>query len=361
MALYEALQVRSAVALTGLGGIGKTQAALAYAYGQRQDYRAVLWVRAATREDLIAGFTTLATVLGLPERNAAEQAQTVAAVRRWLERSSDWLLILDNADELSLVQEFLPVHRLGRLLMTTRSAATGEVAKPLAVERLTSDVGALFLLRRAGRLAPEALLAAASPEDQAAARAVTEELGGLPLALDQAGAYLEEMQLTPGEYLSLYQQAGRSLRARRGELAADHASVTVTFSLAFEKVAATSPAAAEFLRLCAFLHPSGIPEEMLIEGAAELGPVLGPVLAQPLGLIELRREAGRFSLLHRDPDSRTLLIHPVVQAVLKDDLEAATQHDWQARVIRLVNQGFPFVELGLFIATEKFLALRGLR
>ena len=88
MHLHEALQARGAVALTGLGGIGKTQAALAYADAHRQDYSAVLWVRAATREELIAGFTELATVLSLPERNAAEQAQSVAAVQRWLARLS---------------------------------------------------------------------------------------------------------------------------------------------------------------------------------------------------------------------------------------------------------------------------------
>lgn len=146
-----------------MGGIGKTQTALAYAYGYQQDYRAVLWVWAATRDDLIAGFTTLATVLGLPERNATEQAQTVAAVQRWLAQSSDWLLILDNAGELSLVREFLPVHRAGRLLLTTRAAATGEVAKSIEVECLPPDVGALFLLRRAERLAPEAPLATISP------------------------------------------------------------------------------------------------------------------------------------------------------------------------------------------------------
>jgi len=181
--LHEALQARGAVALTGLGGIGKTQAALAYAYGHRQDYRAVLWVRAETRDELVAGFTTLATVLDLPERNAAEQAQSVAAVQRWLEQSPDWLLILDNADDLSLAREFLPVHRPGRLLVTTRATATGEVAEGLEVKHLPPDVGALFLLRRAKRLDRAAALATASPEDQAAARTVAEELSGLPLAL----------------------------------------------------------------------------------------------------------------------------------------------------------------------------------
>lgn len=99
---------------------------------------------------------------------------------------------------------------------------------------------------------------------------------------------------------------------------------------------------------------------MLIEGASELVPVLGPVLAQPLGLIELRHEASRFSLLHRDPSSQTLLIHPVVQAVLRDDLEAAAQHDWIERVIRLVNLNFPSVEFRTWSQRERLLPQAGL-
>lgn len=339
--LHEKLKNGSAVALTGLSGIGKTQTALAYAYNHRQDYSAVLWVQAATRNELVAGFVTLATVLGLPEQDVQKQMQIVEAVKCRLEQFPNWLLILDNANDLSLVREFIPVHHSGRLLLTTLAQATGEMAEDIELDYFPPDIGALFLLRRAKRLALGAPLDAAVPDDQAAATAITWKLGGLPLALDQAGAYLEEMRLAPCEYLPLYQQAGQSLRAQRGELAADHPSVKVTFSLAFSQVAATSPAAAELLRLCAFLHPNGIPEEILIEGAAELGPVLGHVLGQPLGLIELRREVSRFSLLHRDVASRTLLIHPVVQAVLRDDMETTTEMNLATIAVNLLVSTFP--------------------
>ena len=177
----------------------------------------------------------------------------------------------------------------------------------------------------------------------------------MPLALDQAGAYLEEMQITPGEYLKLYQEQGRILRNQRGGLATDHASVTVTFSLAFARVEESNPAAAELLRLCAFLHPNGIPEEMLTAGASELGPVLEPALAQPLGLIEMRRAASRISLLHRDTTNQTLLIHPVVQQVLRDNLDATARHTWIERAIRLVNRSFPYIEFGNWLQCERLL------
>jgi hypothetical protein len=115
-------------------GVGKTQLALKYAQHHRPDYAAGLWVSAASRETLLSGFAALAGVLNLPERNEADQEKIVAAVRRWLDTTDQpWLLILDNADELELLQEFLPSGR-GHCLLTTRAQGVRALATP---ERVT--------------------------------------------------------------------------------------------------------------------------------------------------------------------------------------------------------------------------------
>ncbi|MEI2781231.1 MAG: tetratricopeptide repeat protein [Candidatus Competibacter sp.] len=348
--LHERLAAGGAAALHGLPGVGKTQTALAYAARHRADYRAVFWVRAATREDLVAGFGALAALLDLPEKAAVEQEISVAAARRWLERETGWLLIFDNADDLALAREFLPARSTGRLLLTTRDPATGALAEPLAVDCLPPEVGALFLLRRAGRLGPAEPLADAPPPDRDTAQTLAGELGGLPLALDQAGAYLEAMQVAVGEYLKRYREAGRALRARRGGLA-DHDSVAATFALAFAQVENSDPAAAELLRLCAFLDGGGIPEE-LFAGAAD---DLGPALAAPLGLDECCRAASRLSLLRRDRDHRLLLIHPVVQDALRDGLDDDSRAGWSARAVRLTNRAFPEVKFEHWPDCERLL------
>ena len=86
-----------------------------------------------------------------------------------------------------------------------------------------------------------------------------------------------------------------------------------------------NPAAAELLRFCAFLHPDGIPEEVFSEGAPELGPVLGPVGSDAFALNSAISEILKYSLLRRDPKASTLEIHRLVQAVLKQGMDEATQ------------------------------------
>jgi hypothetical protein len=253
-------------AISGLGGIGKTQLAIEYAYRYRSEYQAVLWVRADTTEALNASYTEIARLLQLPQKDAQEQEVIVQAVKDWLRSRGGWLLILDNADDLALVQAFVPPACPGRLLLTTRAQILGKLARRLDVETLDVEVGALLLLRRADLVTSDAPLDSASPSDRAIAMTLTEELGGLPLALDQAGAYIEETQCSLADYHQQYQTRRAELLAHRGQLIDDHPEpVATTWSLSFAKVEAANATAAELLRACAFLAPDAIPEELLVE------------------------------------------------------------------------------------------------
>jgi hypothetical protein len=102
-------------------------------------------------------------------------------------------------------------------------------------------------------------------------------MDGLPLALDQAGAYIEEQVLSLAEYLELFRTEKAELLQERGQLDPDHPSVTVTFTLAFEKVATASATAADLVRACAFLAPDAIPEDIFSEGGKAFGEPLSTV------------------------------------------------------------------------------------
>ena len=343
-------------AISGLGGIGKTHIAVEYAYRHQQGYRAVLWVNAATRETVTADYVTLAARLQLPEKEAPDQTITVAAVKHWLENTPDWLLIFDNADDVVLVEDFLPVKGHGHLLLTTRAQAPGTLANRIEVEEMDTQEGTLLLLRRAKVLAPDAPLDQASLEDRASAEAIVHAMNGLPLALDQAGAYIEETACGLATYLERYRQHPIPLLERRGVSGTDHPlPVAKTWSLSFEQVERLSPAAADLLRLCAFLAPDAIPEELVVEGASELTPLLQSMATTPSLLDEAIALLRRFSLLRRNPQDHTLSMHRLVQAILRASLSEHTQQEWAERTVRAVNQAFPTVSIETWSQSQHYL------
>ena len=142
--------------------------------------------------------------------------------RAWLAGRPKWLFILDNADELAIVEEFIPPAFQGHLLLTTRAQVMGGLAKKFEVKVMTPEKGALLLLRRAGLIAPDATLEQASPADVAVAQDLSEEMGGLPLALDQAGAYIEDVPCSLQDYQQLYQSRRAELLKKRGGVEPDH-------------------------------------------------------------------------------------------------------------------------------------------
>jgi tetratricopeptide (TPR) repeat protein len=359
--IHTQLQVDQPLAISGLGGIGKTQIAIEYAHQYCQKYQAVLWTLADTRESLVSGYVTLARVLNLPEKSEQDQIKVVQSVIHWLATHTQWLLILDNADDLGTVREFLPTTSGGHLLLTTQAHTMDKLAIPIRVESMSQDVGTLFLLRRASILAPDSSLDQAKPADKVEAEAIVKELGGLPLAIDQAGAFIQETDRSLSEYLKLYETHRKDLLARLSKLqraghpASEHpASAVATVLLSFQNVERANPTAADLLRLYAFLAPEAIPEEIVTSGVAELAPML-QTLANPFALLEAIAELGNYSLVKRDQSEKLLSVHRVVQAVIKDEMDKATQQQWAARAVRVINHSFPYDEVAPWLSSQQYL------
>jgi len=158
----------------------------------------------------------------------------------------------------------------------------------------------------------------------------------------------------------LYQTRRKELLQRRGGLPTDHPEpVSTTWSLSFQQVEQANPAAADLLRLCAWLAPDAIPEEIITQGAAEPGPELGPVLtpaaSDPFKLNEAIEVLQKFSLLRRDPETKVLSMHRLVQAVLQDGMDNALQRTWAERVVRVVSRVFPRVDFATWRQCQRYL------
>jgi tetratricopeptide (TPR) repeat protein len=316
--------VVQASAAYGLGGVGKTQLAVEYAHRFAADYDLVWWVPAEQPVAIAGHLAGLAHRLGLPEM--ADQGEQLVLLFEELGRRGRWLLVFDNATTPHQLAPYRPPAGGGHLLVTSRNPAWVAMATPLRVEVLPRREAVAFLRVRAGR--------PGDPDAEALAAA----LGDLPLALEQAGAYVEETHGTLGGYLELFTERGGELLKMGGPIDYQH-TVATTWTMALERVRAEAPAAVDLLNMCSFLAPDDLPRPLLSEHAEQLPDRLRRVAGDRLAFDQTLVALGRYSLM--TVSEHTLAVHRLVQTVVRQNLDQAAARAWAGAVVRLMGAVFP--------------------
>ncbi|MGS2641133.1 FxSxx-COOH system tetratricopeptide repeat protein [Streptosporangium sp. LJ11] len=301
-------------ALHGFGGVGKTHVAIEYAYRFRHEYELVWWIPADQPMLVRSSLAALAPHLGLPSSAVTGIEDASVAVLDALRRGepyAKWLLIFDNAEQPEDINEIVP-RGPGHVLITSRNHSWQGVVDTVPVDVFSRAESVAFLRKR--------LPGTVSPED---ANRLAEELGDLPLALEQAGALQAETGMSMEEYLRLLEeQTTQLLDANK---ASDYPlSMTAAWSLSVSQLEAKLPEAVELLRCCAFFGPEPIPRDVfgaLPEDFAAESHLHG-LLANPILLSKAIRELGRYALARIDSESRTMQVHRLVQALLRGELSA---------------------------------------
>jgi tetratricopeptide (TPR) repeat protein len=318
--------------------VGKTTLAVEYAYRHRSQFDTVWWVRAEQPVTLLGDLAELGAAVGLAEAGQPDQQLAVAGVRRWLADHDRWLLILDNAGApegpsglrapLGRLVDLLPQVIHGQVLVTSRDARWEHHATLAELQVFRPEEAVAFLLTRSGS------------SDQATAAKVAQLLGFLPLALEQAGAYVRETQISLGAYQARLQRSPLAVLRRGAPRDRDPAdTVATTWQLSLEQVSAV-PGATALLELCAFLAPDDIPRTLLerLSGLAELPAGLA-VLADAMALDEAIGGLRRFGLLKASPE--VVAVHRLVQQVIRDRLDPERRHRLVAVALRLLQAAFP--------------------
>jgi len=315
-------------AMTGLGGVGKTQLAVEYAFRYAGEYAIVWWLRSEQPAALAAEYAALAAQLGLPEKDAPQQPVVIAAVRAALRHRADWLLVFDNANAPAEIREYLSGAG-GHVLITSRDPAWGGVAQRVEVKKWPSAVAVEFLLQRTRQA------------DAAAAGELARELDFFPLALEQAAAYIEATGNTLAGYRALFRTHALAL-LQRGTPGTDYpATVATTWELSFARLEAQSPAAAALLNLCAFFAPDDIPRDIITTHARFLPEPLRAAVGDALAFDDAVAAIRRYSLIEAG-DAATLSLHRLVQAVIRNRLGEPGEKPWAEAAVKVVNAAFPF-------------------
>lgn len=316
-------------ALYGLGGVGKTQIALEYVHRFAADYDLVWWIPSEQNELVVSALADLARKLGL--RVGDDAAQVAQEVRDHLRQSSStlrWLLVFDNADEPQEVSRHFPGGN-GHILVTSRNQTWLQYGKALEIDPFLREESVEHLLRRAADLTAE-------DADRVAAA-----VGDLPLALDQAGAWLAETGTPVDTYLAeLEQQAERVLSF--SQPANYPKPVGATWNVSIERLKERSPAAVRLLQLCAFFAAEPISMKLLY--GDEMIRVLAtedPSLQEKMVLGQVIREIGRFALAKVDRATESIQVHRLVQAVIRSQLTRQEQEEAQHVVHRILAGARP--------------------
>lgn len=311
-------------AIHGLGGIGKSQIALEYSHCYASSYDLAWWVPAEQDASIANALGGLARTLGV--REDAEQDEMLVALWDRLRRSGNWLLVFDNAESTPGLERYWPSSGVGHVLVTSRNPAMRGLAPTIAIPELSAGEAAAFLQKRTGT------------DDVATATLLAEDLGFLPLALEQAAAYLEETKISMALYRERFRERGSDVFAV-GQPHAYKQTVATTWSMNLEQAKVDAPAALDLLTLCSFLAPEDIPRGLAPDHANRLPLQARLDLGDSMGHDVAVRALSRFSLIAADGE--TLSLHRLVQLVVRESLDPEHERTWAHVAVCVLRDAFP--------------------
>jgi tetratricopeptide (TPR) repeat protein len=284
-------------ALHGLRGVGKSTLAVAFADRNAGNYRATWWISAETIPTMRADIVGLGVRLGWVAADEKEDSALASVLEHLRNEGEGILLIYDNANNVDEIDSYIPHAGPAHIIITSNAPNWRSVATSVEIEVWPNEIGADYLIERTGRGA-----------ERDAALALSEALGGLPLAHEQAAAYCERLEVSFAIYHKRYNDAPVDmLDDPRDAPRAYHNRLTAakTFALAIDEAAKLHPAAEQLIKFAALLAPEPIPLFLFSEAREEFGEPIASNLAGD-GLDEAVAALRAFALIDREviPDER---------------------------------------------------------
>ena len=326
--LYGDVQV-----IHGLGGIGKTQLAVKFALTQEANYDVIWRIRSGNSSSIATDLAELAVTLEL----AADEDRTdikLSRLQSWFSANPRWLLIFDDLQDIAELQKVLTLEPTfqGKILITSRNSNWGNSFQSIRLDTWVEEESVQFLKIR---------LKSDKYDEEDELKKLGHLLGNLPLALEQAAAYINATPSNVQLYSLLFTERREELwRDRRHEIHPSDYSYTVatTWTISIEKVREDSSGALPLLQVCSFLAPDDIPLSLLTWGKEIFPEPLTTVLGDALSLNQALAALSDYSLLSWQDDF--LSIHQLVQAVVRDSVTEPTP--LLEAILKLQLVGFPF-------------------
>ncbi|XP_078373406.1 uncharacterized protein LOC144657009 [Oculina patagonica] len=349
-------------AICGLGGCGKTSLAVEFSWREMNRFPGgVFWINGESDENISKSVVENLSLLNIPASTSEKVDDTLNRFLALLSKKKrPWLLVMDNADELEDQTCPTGVKKIckgpwqrngnafkhGNILLTTRRSAKDTKTflkfsrdECFELQCFNEEEGALFLMQRTGckekSLHLDAILLA-------------KELGSLPLALEQAAAYISALPIPCSfkNYLEKYRAVKLRLLKQQPATAlsveAQHRlAVHTTWKLNFEFISQKSPAAATMMRIAAFLESDTIPIDVINPGFPELDQEeLREVARSEFDVDTILKVLSSYSLFSVDQKRRVFAVHKLVQEVVRESLTTAERIEILVAATRVLHYAF---------------------
>ena len=315
------LSLVRAQAIKGMGGIGKSETAKEYAYRYRDEYKHIWWVNAETDASIEAAYRSFAQRIKLcsPEDNSET---IIASVKKWMNDNRRWLFIFDNAEnEKSLEKYCSSSGEAGQhILVTSRNQLFQKYAS-IDINVFSEQEACEFIEKYTQKPADDFF------------KELAQKMDYLPLALDQAAAYMYHNKMSYKDYLDLYDKYNLELLADNDD-DPDKKTVATTWKISFEKI--KNPTSHQLLNLFAYLAPDNISKQWFVDANEVLPDELREVAANDLQYLKAITELTKYSLINLD-EKGTISIHRLVQQVIRESLKNE-QNKWRNYCISILHE-----------------------
>ncbi|MFE2835087.1 tetratricopeptide repeat protein [Streptomyces mirabilis] len=309
-----------AQSVRGMGGVGKSTLVLHHAHAYfRAGHGPVWWIEATTSASVIAELASLATALN-PVHAALPLDEAAAWAVTWLQGRTGWLLIFDNAEEPADLRPYLGRLSTGQVLVTTRrDLPWHDLGTPLRLDTLPPEASLAILQEITGRL---------SEDDAGSLADLAQELGHLPLALQQAGAYLAQTRTSPDTYLTQLRADPAGVLAATAPGDPQQRTIAQLWSVTLNALHDADPHAAELLRVMAHFAPDPLPRH-----------VLTTALPTPQALDHVLGVLAAYSMITLT--DTTVTVHRLVQTVVRTTTPTPNPQRQPRGIRRLLHRNRP--------------------
>jgi len=340
--IKKSLETEHTAALFGIHGLGKSSVVTEFAYLNEENYEHIFFIRAVGADfDIFIG--EIISDLQIPTDEQTTPAQKLGMFQHWLAENDNWLLILDNVDDVSAINDCKFTNHKGDVIFTSNDDAIWQIGNRVEVPNMDAKEAASLLFQHWKGFKVEKF-DEIPVEKHEALLEIAEIFGRSPLAMTFIGVYLAKEDESLDEFLETYHDKQQNLLEKYKFLSNyQHAEVAAPFLLAFEAISnpkddsereiLIAEAVKDYLKFSAFLAPDNIPEDFLIQCFKKLHAEKAEIFANKDFFKEVRKRFTKSPIFKRDGDTQTFTTHRIVQEVIRFKIE-----DEENRLLEIISK-----------------------